>query len=557
MNNFFDDLFILKLSRTTWLSLTTQDKIVEADKYFNDYINYLLKYKEANSDKISEVDSEINNSYELFRKQLIEKGNAYFCNENHNLAIFCYGLYFKYGGTDLDVFGKYASCLESLKEYALQIDIVKKLCQIYPNDIDFLRILAQAYYNNGDYQKAVEYYEKYLSEKDLISDDEYNFLGCYYNSLYSNLTHCIDDAIKSLRNFEKASDMNPESHLYAKNVTIMAGKVNDFASEKKHWDRILKINTLNNDDKYDYAAFCLKTGNFEEWAKYFDARFKKENNKTVFPSINKPKWNGTKNLSKSTLLVRYEQGFGDTLLMFGYMPRLIKLAKHVIFVVQNDLYSLLKNNDFGVEVLPETVDLTKLNFDYYIPAMSIPTTLKFNRDNISVGEGYIKADKGLSDMFREKYFNNDKLKIGVSLKGSNIGDKTRDIDVETMSVLDSLKNVEFYCLTQNIKDIDLECFKNNKIHNLGKFFRNFADTAAAMDNCDIVISTDNVLMNLAGALGKKTYGIFNWSNQFRWFDLTGDNTIWLTSVKPFVNDKQNNWEYSLNNIINEIKNIYK
>ena len=55
--------------------------------------------------------------------------------------------------------------------------------------------------------------------------------------------------------------------------------------------------------------------------------FKKEHNATRFPKITKPEWNGIKDISKSTLLVYYEQGFGDTFLMWGYMTRLTQLCK--------------------------------------------------------------------------------------------------------------------------------------------------------------------------------------------------------------------------------------
>ena len=74
----------------------------------------------------------------------------------------------------------------------------------------------------------------------------------------------------------------------------------------------------------------------------------------------------------------------------------------------------------------------------------------------------------------------------------------------------------------------------------------------AIKNLDIVVTTDNCIMNLAGALGIKTYAIFNWSYESRWFDLTGENTIWLTSVKPFVNNEMDNWDFSIDNILKEI-----
>ena len=63
----------------------------------------------------------------------------------------------------------------------------------------------------------------------------------------------------------------------------------------------------------------------------------------------------------------------------------------------------------------------------------------------------------------------------------------------------------------NIKNIDYYSFSlddnsDERVISLGKTFENFTDTACALKNMDIIISTDNVILNLAGALGVKTYG---------------------------------------------------
>ena len=58
---------------------------------------------------------------------------------------------------------------------------------------------------------------------------------------------------------------------------------------------------------------------------------------------------------------------------------------------------------------------------------------------------------------------------------------------------------------------------------------------------DIVISSDNVILNLAGALGVKTYGLFNKNPNFRWFKLTGDNIGWYESVTPLQAEENNYW----------------
>ena len=421
-------------------------------------------------------------------------------------------------------------------------------------NLSVYKTIGYIYHQLEDYENASKYMNKFViyGSTPQITAEDYNLLGFYYERLYTNKTHNIKDLDKAINNFIMASYRKPNDKNYLKNVIIGATKANKFVLAGRYWNKLFKLGGLTNDDKFDYAAYCLKTGDFEGWGKYFDFRFDKETNPTVIPEINKPKWDGNIDLSDKTLLVCYEQGFGDTILMAGYLPRLTKIAKHIIYVVQDSLYTLLKDNTIGVKVISATeFKNNNIEYDYYIPSMSIPIVLKLNRDNISVGEGYIKPNPDIAKEYKEKYFKNNKLKIGLSVSGNKNGDTTRDVPLDKLLPLAELDNVQLYNLTKDVTDEQLSIF-NGKVINLGKTFNNFADTAEAMANCDIVISADNVLMNLAGAIGNKTFGLFNYSNQFRYFDLTGDNIVWLTSVKPFVCNSMDKWEDVIDSIIKEI-----
>src|SRR5574344_858111 len=552
-----NDFLLLKLNRSVWVALLEERKILEAIGYFESYQANLAMFRE-NKELKEDVVEEISFSQGFFLSKITDIAEKYFNDENYAMASICYTSILKYNHYNGDTIKNYIECLDKLEQFDLETEIIEHLEKVVPNDVSLYKMLAETYDKKGNNYKSVEYLEKYFDKREMITSIEYNLLGCYYNKLYSDNTHKIEDVIKSLDNFSIACDMEPYNKLYIKNATIMAAKSNDYETGRKYWDKLLELDNLSNDDKYDYAAFCLKNKDFDGWHKYFGARFKKENNPTAFPKINKPEWNGVKDIRNSTLLIYYEQGFVDTFLMWGYMPRIVNLTKHIIFVVEYSIYYLLKDNEYGIEVLAKSsIDLAKLKFDYYIPSMSIPIALKLAGRDLSVGKNYIKVKPEIVKSFKEKYFNNDKLKIGISFAGSISGNHSRDISVDKFLPLDNLKNIEIYSITKEISDDSFKIFKNNKVINLAKEFNTFEDTAAAIENMDVVITSDNCILNLAGALGKKTLALFNWHYEFRWFDLTGDNVVWLTSVKPFVNDGIDNWEYSINNTIKEIEKIKK
>ena len=213
--------------------------------------------------------------------------------------------------------------------------------------------------------------------------------------------------------------------------------------------------------------------------------------------------------------------------------------RKIILRVPKTVVGLLKNSFDFVEVISNDEDnLSKIQFDYHIPLMSLPKIVNLTYDNIPYQGKYIKANDELTKKFKEKYFNNNKFKIGFSYQGSSVGLVTRDIALKFLEPLFNIENTECYMLQYKIKD---ETYKGLNVTNLGNKIRYFNDTAAMVENMDLIITTDNSILNLAGAMGKKTYALFNNVPEFRWFDLSGDDVKWYHSVKPYVADKQNNW----------------
>lgn len=544
----------IQLQRAIWAALLEQEKVSEAMVSFEAYKNEL---KEASKQKIffNQVQQELQYSIKLFSEKLMQLAEKFFNNKDYPNALICYKYIFENTPENTSNIKNYITCLEKISQFDLALSMSIQLLDKEKTAENY-KSISKLYDKNNDFKKAITSYKKFLelSNKKVLDAADYNTIGCHYFNSYVKKTQAPDDAKNALGYFVKALKQDQKSKIYLKNTIVAAMKAKNYKIEKACWKTYLECGYATTEDEFTYCASCLRNGEIKEWGKYYESRFRK-NEPTIYPKLPKPMWTGDEDLSDKTLLVHYEQGYGDNFLMFGYMPRLVKLAKKVIYYVQNNAYDLLKDNEFGVQVCSfKNTDINKLEYDYHIPCMSLPIALKLDKSNISVDGGYIKPNKELVKKYKEKYFNTDKLKIGIAFAGV-ASNKKRDIPFEKLLKLDKLNNVQLYCLTKDINDKALKLFKNNNVINIAKEFETFADTAAAIENTDIILTSDNCILNLAGAMGKRTIGIFNYHYEFRWYDLTGEDCGWFKSVKPIVNDENDDWDASISKAIKEIKSL--
>lgn len=539
-----------QLSRAVLVAMLEQGKLTEAVSYFEVYRKKLLELASKDAEK------ELEYATNILIAKLTKLSSDYMKENDYANALICYKYIFETNSKDVENIKNYIKCLEKLEQHDLQLSLAKILVK-KDKTADSYKVLSNAYEKNLDFKKAIEYYNKYLNilGKTKLEAKDYNMIGCHYFNSYVKKTQSPDDAVNALDYFQKALAGNLENKSYLKNTIVAAMKAKKWEIEKKCWDVYIAKGYATKEDEFTYSASCMRNGDIKGWAKYYSSRFEK-NEPTIYPKFTKPMWTGKEDLSDSTLLIHYEQGYGDNFLMFGYMPRLVKMAKKVIYFIQNNAYELVKDNEYGVDIFcQKNADPQKLDFDYHIPCMSLPVALDLDKENISVGGGYIKPKTELVQNFREKYFDNDKFKIAVAFEGI-ASNKKRDIPLKNLLLLDKLDNVELYCFTKDIDDKTLNAFKNHKVINIAKDFGNFADTAAALQCVDLVVSSDNCILNLAGAIGKKTIGVFNYHYEFRWYDLTGEDCGWYSSVKPIVNNSNNDWNLSMQKVIEYIRSMH-
>lgn len=413
--------------------------------------------------------------------------------------------------------------------------------------LDILNKLAYEKYDKGEYAAAIVYYNRYL-ELNQSNPIVYNMLGYLYQKLggkYNNLN-------EQVQFFEKAISLDSSYVQALRNLALAYPLVGKYQEAVECFHKIFKLGPVM-DDYMAYACLQIRLENFKEGWKYYEYRFLKEYSPTEYPKINKPRWEGQK-IPDKTLLVQYEQGFGDSIQFYRFLEQVKPLVKKIVFRVQNELVDLFKVNASEIEVVGIATPLDELSFDYHIPLMSLPFVLKFNSiDDIPLSQGYIKADKNKVKQYKKNFFNNDCLKIGICWNGTKFGNRNRNIPLEYFYPLTEIKNVVVYSFQKGFGSNQLqELPPNIKIVDLGKTFKDFSDTAAAMENLDFFVTSDNGVFNLAGAMGKKTFVLMNKYSEWRWF-LDDKFTPWYSNAEIFKkSDENEDWDLLINKIVEKI-----
>ncbi|ACI53155.1 Tetratricopeptide TPR_2 repeat protein [Gluconacetobacter diazotrophicus PA1 5] len=289
---------------------------------------------------------------------------------------------------------------------------------------------------------------------------------------------------------------------------------------------------------FGYALALLKAGNFREgWARYVE-RVPMTNGEMWFLSL--PRLRLGDDVAGKNIIVYQEQGLGDTLQFVRFVPYLVKRGAKVTIAVPASLARLLALSFPDMSIISILSDFgARGSFSYAVPIPDLPFVAGVMSEcDVSVPIPYLRADPGGIAKFAAA-LPAGRPRIGLvwagdrRVKAENVAtDKRRSMTLAEMAQALSPVSATLVSLQFGPPREEIAAWEGQKLCDPMDSVRDMADTAAIMENLDLVISVDTSPLHLAGALGRPVWLISRRDACWRWGD-EGATSAWYPTMRLF------------------------
>jgi Glycosyltransferase family 9 (heptosyltransferase)/Tetratricopeptide repeat len=293
----------------------------------------------------------------------------------------------------------------------------------------------------------------------------------------------------------------------------------------------------------DYGIARLATGNWGEGLVSHEARWSDLHRYPVWDS-GIPRWEG-QDLSGRTIIVHAEQGFGDSIQFCRFLPWLKARGARVIAAMTGPLMRLMTISGLADEVIDISGAMPPA--DYHSPIMSVPVYLDLTTEAIPT-EPYLRAPEGLGMPLLKPP--GIKLLVGLVWAGSSgyVPDLRRSMPFEALLRLVDIPDLAFVSLQKGERAGDIaRAGATGVVSDLSGLLGDFADTAAALMQIDLLISVDTSVLHLAGALGRPAIALLSNWRCWRWMTERED-TPWYPSVTLATQTRPGDWSELLERV---------
>ncbi len=378
---------------------------------------------------------------------------------------------------------------------------------------------------------------------------------------YSNLGNALqdigkfDEAVASCR---RALEIKPdfaEAHSNLGNALLNIGELDEAVM---NYNKAVEIKPDFAEAHYNLGNALLGSGKLAEGWHEYEYRRDAGLPKYARPATFLPQWIGQDTLPGDRLLVLEEQGFGDKL----QFSRYLRLAEQVFpygvsLVVARPLQSLLRRSFPKIEIL-DAVPANQSAWQWQCRLLSLPLAFNTVLETIPNEIPYLVPDPVWVAYWRSRIAKLNlpvsSLKIGLVWKpGSTMKNAAlRSVTLQQLAPLFEVPNCSWFSLQKEPDNDKTPLVISGKIIDWAEDLNDFSETAALIENMDLVISVDTAVVHLAGALGCPTWMFNRHASEWRWMRNREDSP-WYPQMRIFSQKIAGDWAEVVSRMLNELR----
>lgn len=367
-----------------------------------------------------------------------------------------------------------------------------------------------------------------------------------------NVLKDMDEDERAIAAHARALARDPDNPRFLHNMGIALAHGHRHAEAVDFFDRSLARQPGNAEVAWDRARSLLFLRRFGEGWDAYEARW-------ALPSHRHTRldpareWDGA-GFAGKTLLLYCEQGFGDTIQCLRYLPQVKARGGRVVVMCQPELRPLAH----GLAGIDDIVDkgAPPPAYDLCLSLLSLPRL--FSRDAAAIsGAPYLATPPDRRGKFAE-LFPADSLNVGIVWSGSPTfkGNKSRAVPLALLRrAVDNIPHVRLYSLQKGPGEGELKVLGERAgITDLAPLITDFGDTAAILDQLDLVVMTDSSVSHLAGAMGRPVWVLLGAACHWLWLD-HGDRSAWYDSMRFYRQHRPGDWPALLEQVRRDLESL--
>lgn len=402
-------------------------------------------------------------------------------------------------------------------------------------------------------------------EDAVASCDQAIALRPNFAEAWSNRGNALSDLNRPLEaqaSYERALSASSNLTDAWNNLGLTYVDMNRHADALACYGRALALSPDSAETHWNRALCLLQMGELSAGFAEYEWRWRRKRIAPNRRAFEAPLWLGETPLAGKTILLHAEQGLGDTLQFCRYATLVAAQGARVVLEVQPELTRLLDALEGVDELITAGTPLPA--FDCHSPLLSLPLAFHTTVSTIPARTPYLSADDAATAHWRTRIAQAGPphaLKVGLVWAGGHRphvpelrkNDARRSLTFDRFAPIVETPGVQFFSLqkgdnaARQLSAMAERHEASRRVIDWTDELTDFADTAALIENLDLVISVDTSTAHLAGALNKPVWILNRLDTCWRWM-LEREDTPWYPSARLFRQPSLGDWESVIDSV---------